>query len=151
MTGWFISFSGFYVLLIVFPQKSKDQDLGLFFICGFSLVPSLCLLFMSFCAKLHVHAVQIWTLEGRQRLCLWVCRGINFVQEWCKYFARAVTHPSHWCVSHDISVPDAGNCLQLWVDCNVAAVLRSSSHKLCCLSLLTKYALWFWHTKIFLH
>jgi hypothetical protein len=121
----------------VFAQKSKDQDLGLFYVCGLSLVPSMCLLFSSFCAKLHVHAVQIWTHEGRQRLGLWMCKGINFVQEWYKYTTLPITHPSHWWVSQDISVPGADNCLQLWADCNVVAVPRSSHHKFCCLSVLT--------------
>jgi len=38
MTGRFISFNCFCVLPIAFLQKSKDQDLGLFSVCGFSLV-----------------------------------------------------------------------------------------------------------------
>ena len=151
MTGWFSSFSVFYVLLNVFPQKSKDQDLGLFSFCGFSLVPSFCLLFTSFCAKLHVHAAQIWTQEGRQRLCQWVCKGINFVQEWYKYITRTITHPLHRCVSQDISVPGADICLHLWADCDVTSVPGSSRHKFCSLSVLAKYILWYWHTKIFLY
>jgi hypothetical protein len=65
------------MLLIVFSQKSKDQDPGLFSVCGFSLVPSMYLLFMSFCAKLHVHAVQIWTHEGRQRLRCEYVKGLT--------------------------------------------------------------------------
>jgi hypothetical protein len=100
-TIWFTSFSSFYVSLIVFPQQSQDQDLGLFSVCGFSLVPSFYLLFTSFRAKLHAHALQIWTQEGRLRIsvcvcvceCVCVCKEINFVQEWYKYPTRTIHIP----------------------------------------------------------
>ena len=126
------------MLLIVFPQKSKGQDLDLCSVCGFSLVPSMYLLFTSFYAKLHVHAVQIWTREGRQRF---ACESLK---ELTSYMSGICTLPDQLHISYTDVCPKTpsyqaqATVFTSWrtADCDVAAFPSSSRHKICSLFLL---------------